>query len=632
MGRFRGRFLVALLAGVLTTSFSSLHAEVFVINMIPVNLSGETEQDSEPNLAVNAANPLQMVATAFTPGAGNVCPPEIAPVFVSSDGGQHWFLLCMVPSDELGLTGDITVDFGLNGDLYAGILRRPGGLRLNILRSTEPFAGNLMEVLVDQPDRDQPWIEVFPFRERDFTLTGNNDLNLHTASGGSGRTATVERSLDASLSNPPFDPIRVEARTTSGQDGPSVRPTATMARDNTIFAAYFGWRSVQRPEDFVSDVRADVVVVRDDDAAQGVAPFRDLVGSDGRVGRRVVTNVPIRFSVFPKLGQERVGSHLTIAADPNDSSRVYLAWGQGNPDSSTYGLHLRRSLDGGANWSPDLRVIQNGINPALAINEDGVVGFLYQHLQGSGETARWITRLELSLDAFTSRSDVVLANVPANEPEVTFTPYIGDYIELLTLGSEFLGVFSANNDPDASHFPNGVTYQRIADFSSGTLRTLDESDTVEISIDPFFFRTDEDPPRPGQTRLTLRVRTVPATDPGRFTLKIDGQTVGTNLRHNDTAVRTVTPGVHQVTQVAGSGTSLSNYATSFSGFCASGGSVALEAGERRTCTVINTHIGSIEDFCEEMFQQCLDLIGSGPNEDDAKACNLQKNQCLEGLG
>ena len=38
-----------------------------VVNMIPRSLSGETNQDSEPNLAVNPANPKQIVGSAFTP-------------------------------------------------------------------------------------------------------------------------------------------------------------------------------------------------------------------------------------------------------------------------------------------------------------------------------------------------------------------------------------------------------------------------------------------------------------------------------------------------------------------------------------------------------------------------------------
>ena len=36
-----------------------------VVNMIPAGLSGETGQDSEPNLAVDPQNPARIVATAF---------------------------------------------------------------------------------------------------------------------------------------------------------------------------------------------------------------------------------------------------------------------------------------------------------------------------------------------------------------------------------------------------------------------------------------------------------------------------------------------------------------------------------------------------------------------------------------
>src|SRR6267143_5368518 len=40
---------------------------VLLVNMIPKSLSGESNQDSEPTIAVNPANPLQIAASAFTP-------------------------------------------------------------------------------------------------------------------------------------------------------------------------------------------------------------------------------------------------------------------------------------------------------------------------------------------------------------------------------------------------------------------------------------------------------------------------------------------------------------------------------------------------------------------------------------
>jgi hypothetical protein len=58
---------------------------------------------------------------------------------------------------------------------------------------------------------------------------------------------------------------------------------------------------------------------------------------------------------------------------------------------------------------------------------------------------------------------------------------------LTAVGSTFCGVFSANNTPDQSHFPNGVTYQRNANFTTKTLLNVDNKTTVTVSIDPFFF-------------------------------------------------------------------------------------------------------------------------------------------------
>ena len=58
------------------------HAQdITVVNMIPLDSSGETNQDSEPNLAINPANPLEIAGSAFTPGAG-FCEP-IWPPFMS---------------------------------------------------------------------------------------------------------------------------------------------------------------------------------------------------------------------------------------------------------------------------------------------------------------------------------------------------------------------------------------------------------------------------------------------------------------------------------------------------------------------------------------------------------------------
>jgi hypothetical protein len=249
-----------------------------------------------------------------------------------------------------------------------------------------------------------------------------------------------------------------------------------------VYVAYFGWRS------FTGNVAtSDVVVVRDDNGAAGPNRFRDLVDpGDGLPGRIVAHNVTIPWSNAPTLGQERIGSTLSLAVDPNHSAIVYVAWADRVGNGDIYTIHVRRSTDRGATWSADVRSITNATNASLAVSDNGTVGLLYQQVSGSGAAARWVTHLERSKDGFATRSDLALASVPANAPAPDFLPYLGDYTGLLAVGGELRGVFSAANTPDSTNFPQGVVYQRSADFTGH--RLLDGAGgTVEVSIDPFYF-------------------------------------------------------------------------------------------------------------------------------------------------
>ena len=57
----------------------------------------------------------------------------------------------------------------------------------------------------------------------------------------------------------------------------------------------------------------------------------------------------------------------------------------------------------------------------------------------------------------------------------------------MAVGSNFYGVFSANNTPDLANFPNGVTFLRNANFITHQLLDVNNTTPVAISIDPFFF-------------------------------------------------------------------------------------------------------------------------------------------------
>ena len=473
---------------------NSLRAQVRVVNMIPNSRSGETSQDSEPNLAVNPVNPMQIVGSAFTPDpfAG----PN-APIYISNNGGNTWALNSIVPGNSsLTGTGDITVRFGGTSNiLYAGTLRGGSGLQLNILRTANFTAPTLMDLLVNRGSVDQPYIQAATVlggagTGNDRVYTGNNDFAVPTAGGR--KTASIDQHLNVA-SVPPAPPSgftinRIEARGTgtANQDGPPIRPA--IHPNGTIYGIYYHWSTFNG-----SAANADVVVVRDNNWGTGTSPFTALTDTpgDGLVGRRVVTGitVPWNNSNQAAFGQERfVGSNITIAVDPTDSARIYIAWAD-RVGATDYTLHVRRSPDGGSTWTADLLTITNATNPALAINTHGQVGFIYQQLTGTGAAQRWETHLRRSSTGAVW-SDLILARPLANTPTAQFGPYIGDYVHLMAVGKDYYGIFSANNTPDMANFPNGVTYQRNANFTTNTLLNL-SNNPVANSIDPFFFSVNE---------------------------------------------------------------------------------------------------------------------------------------------
>ncbi len=465
---------------------------VLVVNIIPQSLSFETNQDSEPMIAVNPANPDQIVATAFTP---DPLGGDAAPYFFSNDGGRTWALNSVVPGGDV--TGDITVAFsGTASKLYAGILRRdspsPSVTRMNILRGQDFASADAMEVLDDREQPDQPFTNAVTVADgagagKERVYVGSNDFAARPS------TATIDVSIDAGADVPTFRKVRLEHRSTgsAGQDGPQVR--TSVHPDGTVYGVFYGWRSQSGDwEANTLSVTADVVVVRDDQWGSGNDPFTSLQDpTDGVVGQRVVRSVSFAFNRngIAANGQQRLGGTLSVAVDPRpqQSGTVYVAWGTDEPTTG-FTVHVRCSKDRGVIWSAnDLLTLPHATNAAVAINEDGVVGLLYQQLTGPASRRRWETHLRRTRDGVTW-SDLILATTPANDPAKTFDPYLGDYDHMIAVGKNFYGIFSASNVPDRANFPNGVSYQRNANFDARDLLDLDNTTQIRPSIDPFFFK------------------------------------------------------------------------------------------------------------------------------------------------
>lgn len=453
-----------------------------VVNITPVALSGDMTQDGEPNLAVNPEKPTEMVATAFTPDPMG---GSLAPIYVSTDGGDTWVLRSIVPggTEDLG-TGDISVSFASKGGtLYAGILNGQAAqadiTRMQILRAPDIASTTPMDVLVTRDEEDQPWVVAGSVGANgaghDRVYVGNNNFGH-----GSKKTATVDVSGNARTAAAPagFVATAIERRGTAGQDGPPVR--IALHPGGTVYAAFQSWQNTQG-----FNITFDVVVTRDDNGGLGAHPFQDLTDTvDNIVGQRVATKRFVKFNAF--MGQERLGGDLSIAVDPSDPGSVWVAWCDrvGGIAGVDYTLHVRHSADHGQTWSGDVRTITDAKNPALAVNSQSLVGLTYQQFT----QAQWVTALELTADGWqTPAQRQVLHQAPANVPVRQGLPFLGDYIRLLSIGKDFYGVFSGNNTPDNANFPAGVSYQRHADFVHHQLLDLDNVSRVPPSIDPFFF-------------------------------------------------------------------------------------------------------------------------------------------------
>jgi hypothetical protein len=497
---FKTTLRTALAAALVLASSLSAASQNRLVNMVPGNRSGETNQDAEPTITVDPNDFSRMVGSAFTWDnlAAGPMTTNTAPIFVSSDRGQTWTLAFIVPS-LVGSgfpTGDINISFGstLSGApahttswLYGGTLSSTASPRpMTTLRAQDPFSPTLMTTLSTRAGNvDQPHAKALSsfWNVQDKLYVGFNNgfsnfvSGMCVASVPNGRSATVDLSQDAKVAAPTMTLDLVEARNNACQNGFANVPTVHL--DGTVYVAFIhDWSGSPR-----------MTIVRDDNWGSGGSPFTALTDPSDSVAGRFI--VPAMTLPSGTMGQNRLGaSNVAVAVDPRDSQRVYVAWGDsGGANSET--IHVRRSIDSGQTWSgSDLLNVTSAMNPRVAISTTGVVGVLYQRVVSN----RWETHFVNTTDpdgTVFNTPGLLLANQSATTPARTFSPYIGDYASLVAAGKSFVGMFSAGNFPDTANFLTGVQYQREVNWATHQLFTdATHTTTVAPSIDPFFFEVN----------------------------------------------------------------------------------------------------------------------------------------------
>ena len=430
-----------------------------IVNAVPNDHSNETNNDNEPNIAVNPANPSQMAITAFTPPDAGLLN---GPIFYSTDGGENWSLVFDAPGAG---SRDQTIGYASSSnELFMATLRADTSpITLNVDRSADPNTG-VFPIIETRTRLDQPWVHAIT------VPSGANAGKVCTYVGygdqTSGYWATVDVCLDALAASPTFTKIKLNPRTAQ-RDGFHIRPKPHS--DGTVYVGYQSWQSQSG-----NNVTMNMVVARDDN--WGNNSFGDLQDPDTKAGR-IVASVTIDESTA--LGGQRPDNGFDVQVDPNNSDVVYISWIDNG--GTGFRLHVRRSLDRGQNWSGDLITVDNAALATMAINSQSTVALTYLQLV----SGQWETHFRTTADGSTW-DDLLLARTATNG-------FIGDYMRMVAAGPHFYGVFPAVNTPTSSNFfPNGGGTLRFQRNNNGTsLLGTDNTTVIASSTDPFFFKVEE---------------------------------------------------------------------------------------------------------------------------------------------
>ena len=474
-------------AALLSASVPANALVIPVIDVIPNAASAETGQNSEPSLAVDPLNPNVMISGTFTSGT-------LSGLFwQSTNGGTTWTSFGSLPSSDKTLAwrqdGVAALAVTLNVDSFPPLIDH--------LTTFQSGATNFGAAINTSPLQsvDQPWIRTGAGGQ---TYVTSNNFN---AANAGGKTASIEVSSNNGVTYSPTIVLET-ASPAGGQDAPSVR---TAVNGSTVYAAFTRWGTAVTDPASQNTVftGSNVVVAKSTNAGASFAAGVTAANTNGYFSN--TNNTPLT------LGQERTGSDIAIAVDPNNANRVVVAYGSAGttPTSGTLQLHVVESTDGGTTWTqkfttsasvrsalPGLTITQNGDVALLYASFDPVANSLSQHLL-------------TTTDDFATTTDSLLGMESNTTPVSDFDPYLGDFYDLTSVGNELFGIFSASNFDNGTlaNYPDAV-FQRCTLGTEGTATfnlCNNAGGTVPLSIDPFVFSLDLSAvtPTPEPATLTL---------------------------------------------------------------------------------------------------------------------------------
>ena len=480
------RFILVGVAVMLAMAWGSQgSAQTFTItDIIPNSMSADTNQNSEPNIAVDPLNPSNIVVSSF----GAFGSPS--PFFGSTDGGLTWTNYASISH------GDASMDWLPGGSPFVAYLQPPVGnnspTTVNTGTFTFPGAGTYNNIAAGQQVNangvDQPWA---------FVANANNlyvSYENYNNAGASVATVRYSNNGGVGWTNATLD----QAPGTFG-NGAAVRVAGA---GNVAYAAYEHFTATTNMSivntmngpitnfDFVGNI----VVSRDN--AAGTGGFNAF----GASGTSIVSNVIIPYNTTA-FGQERLGSDLSIAVNPNNSNVAAVAYTE-NLNGNDPGVFVVVTTNGGASWDTVL-LSKHSAMPALTFAANGALGLLYVEdafVRGSTNMA---VRFQQAGNPYNlaGGNSTVLANFATNAIASQYDPWLGDWFDLTSVSNTFFGSFAAPNIGDTNNFPLAVGFQRS--MTTNLAGVFMPAGGIAPSIDPYVFSTAALVPEPSTWLLVV---------------------------------------------------------------------------------------------------------------------------------
>ncbi len=388
----------------------------------PANLG-----DTEPSIAVNPANPLEIAIVTFSERWSSTA---MAPVWKSSDAGATWRKVFQIPEPAPGLggPGDQKIAFDAAGNIFIAEL---GG-------------GGVDFIYSQTADPDDPLTPGAPY--------GSDQPHLD-----------VDKSPASSCFGQLYSPwlnfgVSPERSTVSFSSTGGAQMTDVAAGDNSAFPnrttrialapngnAYIVYKTREGP--VVGDFQNAHFRVSRSDNCGATWDALGVGGASVHGPDAVQTFFTTTFGNPAKGKVARARSSDAWIAVSSLTANAYVAYV--SRDDSAFGqIYVALSTDQGATWTSS-RVTDgthHSAYPEIAVADNETLGVLYIDYDDSGPNTIFRHHFARSFDGGATWTDEILQSMdPTPLPNAANGFLWGDYEGLTALGNIFYGVFTGES-------------------------------------------------------------------------------------------------------------------------------------------------------------------------------------------